>query len=67
MPTFQEANQARTVLKMKLSVYSWYKNSAVCSTSDGWGVVITVRKLDNKVRKVISPVLDGISIKTEVD
>lgn len=67
MSTFREANQARTSLKMKLSNYSWYKNSAVCSVPDGWGIVIVVEKLDNKVRKVIPPVVDGIATKTEVD
>lgn len=51
MPTFQEANQTRTVLKMKLSIQSWYRSSVVCAASDGWGIVITVRKIDNKVRK----------------
>lgn len=67
MPTFQEANQTRTVLKMKLSIQSWYRSSVVCAASDGWGIVITVRKIDNKVRKLIPPVVDGVSVKTEAE
>ena len=67
MSTFREANQVRLALKMKLASYAWYKSSAICSTTDGWGVVIFTQKLDNAVRKVISPVVDGVSIKTEVD
>ena len=67
MSTFREANQVRTSLKMKLSNYSWYKSSRINTAPDGWEIVIVVKKLDNKVRKVISPVVDGISIRTEVD
>jgi hypothetical protein len=67
MSTFTESNQVRLLLKMKLCNYSWYSSSMVSSTSDGWGVVITVRKLDNSVRKLISPVLNGVSVKTEVE
>jgi len=67
MATFRDANQVRTVLKMKLANYSWYKGSVVCTVHDGWGVVISVQKLDNTVRKVIPPVLSGVSIKTEVN
>ena len=67
MSTFREANQVRIILKMKLANHSWYKSSAVCGTSDGWGVVIFTQKLDNSVRKVVPPVIDGVSVKTEVD
>jgi hypothetical protein len=67
MATFQEANQTRTVLKMKLAIYSWYKSSAVGSASDGWGIVVTVKRIDNKVRKLIPQVINNVSVKTEVD
>jgi hypothetical protein len=67
MATFKEANQVRVVLKMKLANYSWYKGSAVSNVSDGWGAVISVKKVDNKVRKLVPPVMDGVSIKTEVE
>jgi hypothetical protein len=67
MATFKEANQVRTVLKMKLARYEWYKGSAVCSASDGWGIVVSVTKVDNKVRKLIPPVSEGISVKTEAE
>jgi hypothetical protein len=67
MPTFNEANQARLALKMKLSNYAWYNSSRVYSTNDGFGVIVAVYHVDNQVRKLIAPVFNGISIKTEVD
>lgn len=67
MAAFRDANQVRTVLKMKLSNYAWYKGSVVGGVSDGWGIVVSVKKLDNKVRKLIPPVIDGVSVKTEVE
>ena len=67
MSTFREANQVRTALKMKLATHSWYKGSTVCACNDGWGVVIASKKLDNSVRKVVPPVVDGVSIKTEIE
>jgi hypothetical protein len=67
MSTFKEANQVRIALKMKLSNYSWYKSSRVITDSDGYSVVIGVQQVDNKVRKIISPVIDGVSIKVEAE
>ena len=65
MATFHEANQARLELKMKLSNYCWYDSSAVIINNDGFGIVIIVDVVDNKVRKVIPPTINGVSIKTE--
>lgn len=67
MPTFSEANQVRLILKMKLSLYSWYKSSRVYATGDGFGVAISVNYVDNTVRKLIAPVTSGVSVKTEVE
>jgi hypothetical protein len=67
MSTFSEANQVRLGLKMKLSQYAWYSSSYVAAVDDGFAIVVVVSHIDNKVRKIISPVIDGISIKTEVD
>lgn len=67
MAAFRDANQVRIALKMKLSNYAWYKSSAVSGVADGWGVVVGVKKLDNKVRKLIPPVVDGVSVKTELE
>lgn len=66
MATFKEANNVRVSLKMKLSQYAWYNSSAVIFTSDDYSVVIYVKRLNNFVRKTISPVINGISIKTEM-
>lgn len=67
MSTFSEANQIRLILKMKLSQYAWYSSSTVLSIDDGFGVVVGVKQLDNAVRKLIPPVIDGVSVKTEVE
>lgn len=65
MTTFMEAHQARLELKMKLSNFAWYHSSAIMSEKDGYAVVVTVKHLDNQVRKVIPQVLNGVNIKTE--
>ncbi len=67
MAIFFEANQVRLSLKMKLSVYSWYSSSAVVTQDDGYSVVIGVKVLNNQVRKLVPPVVNGVSIKTEVE
>lgn len=67
MSTFYEANQVRLGLKMKLSAYHWYNSIRVSTVSDGFGVIIGVKQVDNTVRKLIPPVVDGISIKTEIE
>lgn len=65
MATFMEANRARLELKMKLSHFAWYHSSAVASENDGYAVVITVKHIDNQVRKIIPQVILGVNIKTE--
>lgn len=67
MITFGHANQIRLNLKMKLSQYAWYSSSLVIPEPDGYSIVITVKRLDNQIRKLISPVVDGVSVKTEVE
>ena len=67
MSTFSEANQVRLALKMKLSNYAWYRASHIATVDDGFAIVVSVTHLDNKIRKIISPVIDGISVKVEVD
>jgi hypothetical protein len=67
MSTFSEANQVRLVLKMKLVQYSWYSSSTVLSLEDGFGVVIGVKQMDNTVRKLVPPVVDGVSVKVELE
>jgi len=67
MATFREANQVRISLKIKLSMHAWYSSSAVASTDDGYYVIIHVSRLDNQIRKIISPVINGVSVKTELE
>lgn len=65
MSTFKEANQVRLALKMRLSNHAWYQSSRVIPDDDGFSIVVAVSKLDNQVRKVISPVIDGVGIKVD--
>lgn len=67
MVTFSEANQARLVIKMKLSQYSWYSSSSVTSEKDGYSVIVGVKTMNNTIRKAIPQVVNGVSIKTEVE
>ena len=66
MPTFTEANQVRLSLKMKYSQHAWYSSSVVFAVDDGFGVVIEVSQMNDKIRKLISPVVNGVSVKAEV-
>lgn len=65
MATFMDANRTRLELKMKLSNYAWYHSSAIISETDGYAVLVTVKHIDNQVRKIIPPVVNGVNVKTE--
>ena len=65
MATFKEANQVRLGLKMKLSNFNWYVSSAVISNNEDYYVLIIANQIDNNVRKIVAPVIDGVDIKTE--
>lgn len=67
MSTFSDANQVRLLLKMKLSMYAWYNSSTVVSVDDGFGVIIGVKQMDNTIRKLVPPVINGVSVKAEVE
>jgi hypothetical protein len=67
MSSFSEANQVRLMLKMKLSRHSWYSSSTVISINDGFGVLIEVVYINNHIRKEIPPVINGVSVKTEIE
>jgi len=66
MSTFSEANQVRLALKMKLSNYAWYGSSAVSIIDVGYGIIVEVTHVDNTIRRIIPPVSEGISVKTEI-
>jgi hypothetical protein len=67
MATFGEANQVKYSLKMRLINYSWFKAATVVSCGDGYEVIITTSKIDNSVKKIVSPVLNGINVKLELE
>lgn len=65
MSTFSEANQVRLMLKMKYSQYAWYSSSTVACIDGDFGVIINASHVDTKIRKLVSPVVDGVSVKLE--
>jgi len=65
MASFNEANQARLSLKMKLSQYAWYISSTVILANGEYIVVVSVSALNNQVRKLVPPVFNGVYIRTE--
>ncbi len=67
MATFKEANQIRTNLKMKLSNYSWYNSSSIGTDSNDYCIILSVKKINNEVKKIVPPVLEGVSIKMELE
>lgn len=67
MATFSEAHQVRMSVKMKLSNYFWYNWSAVVTEYDGYSILINVKKINNTVKKIIAPVINGVSIKLELE
>lgn len=67
MNTFSDVNQIRLKLKMKYSQYSWYSSSRVMPDGDSYSIIVSVHKLDNQVRKIIPPVINGVSVRAEVE
>lgn len=67
MTTFFEAKQVCISLRMKLSKYAWYNRSTVVMKQDGYSVLVNVKKIDNVIRKIIPPVINGVSIKMDVE
>jgi len=51
--TYFEADQKRTILKMRLSNYAWYQSSGLIQATDGFSILITVSTIDQKVKKII--------------
>ncbi len=67
MISFREANQLRLALKMKFSNYAWYRWSMIVPSTDGFSIIIGASYINNNVRKVVSPVYGGASVKLEVE
>jgi len=66
MATVKEANQVRAALKMRLSRYWWYASSEVLPGKGGYYIVVTVKQLNNFIRKYIPYVINGVTIKPEL-
>lgn len=66
MTTFKAANQVRASLKIRLSRFWWYSSSEVFPGKEDYYIVISVKKLNNFIRKHIPSVIDGVVIKVEL-
>jgi hypothetical protein len=65
MATFFDANQVRLMVKMKLSNYSWYHDCCVVSNDNdsGYMVLVGIKRLDDKITKIIPKKVNGVIIK----
>lgn len=66
MSSFNEANQAKLSLKMLLHFYSFFQNISVEADEIGYDVVVTVSKMDAKIRKIIPMVHKNVIVKVNV-
>lgn len=67
MTSFNEAQQAKLALKMKLSQHAFYRSSWVESDEGDWGVVVDVNvpsPIGDGIRKLIPQVVSGVSVRT---
>jgi len=69
MTNFFDANQVRLILKMKLSQYAWYNDCCVVTSADysDYIVLVGVKKIDNKIRKIVTNRIGDVIIKLKVD
>lgn len=67
MATFSEANRVRLSLKMKLSQYWWYGSSTIISEQGDYTISVSVKKIDNQVRKSVPQVFEGVSVRMSLE
>lgn len=67
MATFQEANQARVKLKMKLSDYYWYSSSEVLFDEGDYYVRVLVKNFDKNVKKKIPFFVNEVFIRADLE
>jgi hypothetical protein len=67
MITFFEANQLKAGLKMKYVNYSWFKAIDIKTCEDGYELVVLVSKIDNVIKKIVSPVTKGVNVRLMID
>ncbi len=65
MHSFIEVNKTRTTLKMNLSNYSWYLGSRVELRNGELTIKVLVKKINDKIKKIVPHILDGIEISLE--
>lgn len=63
MTTFFEATQAKLILKMSLSNYSWYEGISVIFEKDKFLVLVSVSKINNMVKKIVPNKVDDVIVR----
>ena len=66
MHTYNEANQVRLILKMKLHSYSWYSSSEVRPHKEGYSVAILVSEINKKVKRYVPKHINNVPISLEM-
>lgn len=67
MITYNEANQVRLALKMKLSRFYWYSASRVDIANDDYIIIVDVKKLNAFVKKQVPSTISGVKVKIDLE
>ena len=67
MATYKEAFRVRSSMKMAMSQHAWYCGSRVLCEQSDYHIIINVKAINNAVKKVVPPVVNGVSIRLELD
>jgi hypothetical protein len=67
MYTFQEANQARIALKMKLCNYYWYNSCDVIPFEDKYYIGVSTKFFTLKVKNKVPSFIKGFQVKVFSD
>ena len=65
--TFSQSNQARLILKMALSNYSWYNDCFVIFDNVGYYVLVGTSRLNDSIKKLIPQKVGNVIVKIKAD
>jgi len=63
MCTYVEAHRSRILLKMFLSLYSWYYNSEIITENGQYIILISTTRMNSEIRNIIPSSNNNIAIK----
>lgn len=63
MITFNEANQVKYKLKMKLSNYAWFNSILVSPSENGYDIIVGVNKINSFIKNQIPKDIKSVKIR----